>query len=133
MNTLLRCSGLPTAALLLLTGCSSGRVSAVEDTAGRFGSAWESGDGAGVCDLLAPATRDEVVTSTGKPCEAGVLEEDLTSPGQLVSVAVWGDAAQVRAARDTVFLARFDSGWKVTAAGCTPQRGKPYDCQVQGG
>ena len=33
---------------------------------------------------------------------------------------------------DTVFLLRFPDGWRVSAAGCTPQGEAPYDCEVQG-
>jgi hypothetical protein len=40
---------------------------------------------------------------------------------------------QVRFAQDTIFLARFQSGWKVMAAGCSPVPGHPYDCRLQGG
>ena len=119
-------------AALVLTGCSSGQATTVADTVERLGSAWESADGAAVCDLLAPATRDEVESSTGKPCASGVLEEELSAPGAVESTQVWGDSAQVRAVEDTLFLARFPTGWKVMAAGCTPQRGKPYDCRVGG-
>jgi hypothetical protein len=35
--------------------------------------------------------------------------------------------------RDTVFLSRFPTGWKVTAAGCVPRPGRPYQCAVKGG
>lgn len=118
---------------LVLTGCSSGSAGAVEQAVERFGSAWESADGAAVCDLLAPATRDEVESATGKACPSGVLEEDLGTPGTVESTQVWGDSAQVRAAGDTLFLARFPTGWKVMAAGCRPLPDRPYDCTVTGG
>ena len=38
-------------------------------------------------------------------------------------------------AQETVFLALFDDGWRVTAAGCTRLAGpaEPYDCDVEGG
>ena len=38
----------------------------------------------------------------------------------------------VRLAGDTVFLAVFPGGWRVTAAGCTPRGDRPYNCTVQG-
>jgi hypothetical protein len=34
---------------------------------------------------------------------------------------------------DTVFLARFDAGWRVTAAHCAPRVNAPYDCQIKRG
>ena len=52
------------------------------------------------------------------------------------SVTVAGHSAQVRYADDTVFLARFDDGWRVTAAGCervSSDDAVPYDCVVDGG
>jgi hypothetical protein len=48
------------------------------------------------------------------------------------SVAVYGLQAEVILSGDTVFLSRFEDGWRVIAAGCTPQEGKPFDCLVKG-
>jgi hypothetical protein len=50
-------------------------------------------------------------------------------------VDVFGHDAIVRFSGDTVFLARFPEGWRVTAAGCQPGPSdqKPYDCTVSGG
>ena len=50
-------------------------------------------------------------------------------------VVVAGHSAQVRYSGDTVFLARFDDGWRVTAAGCrrvSTDPAVPYDCAVDG-
>lgn len=98
-----------------------------------FGSSWGARDGASVCDLLSPEARSEVAEARGEPCPSGVLQERLPDPAAVSSVEVWGDEAQVRTATDTVFLAQFDTGWKVTAAGCSPRPGKPYDCVISGG
>ena len=32
-----------------------------------------------------------------------------------------------------MFLARFESDWKVMALECSPVSGHPYDCRLQGG
>ena len=32
-----------------------------------------------------------------------------------------------------LFLSQFPDGWKVVAAGCIPQPGRPYQCTVEGG
>jgi hypothetical protein len=49
------------------------------------------------------------------------------------SVSVWGDNAQARLADGALFLAEFDTGWQVTAAGCTFVSDEvPYDCDVEG-
>jgi hypothetical protein len=40
---------------------------------------------------------------------------------------------EVRYAGETAFLVHLRSGWRVMAAGCTPQSGdRPYDCKVKG-
>ncbi len=57
----------------------------------------------------------------------------LPDSGRVVEVKVYGTRRMVRYDEDVVFLGEFPDGWKVTAAGCSPQAGAPYDCQVQGG
>ena len=52
--------------------------------------------------------------------------------GDVTSVEVWGDDAQVRIGGDVVFLTETDAGWRVTAAACTPREERPYDCEVEG-
>ncbi len=47
-------------------------------------------------------------------------------------MSVWGDNAQARLAGGALFLAEFDTGWRVTAAGCTfVSDDRPYDCAVR--
>ena len=60
----------------------------------------------------------------------------LDAGGTAESVDVAGHAAQVRYRQGTVFLALFDDGWLVTAAGClrtSEDRSEPYDCDIEGG
>ena len=45
-------------------------------------------------------------------------------------VEVFDSMAQVRVGADTVFLSRYDGGWRVVAAACTPVPGRPYDCSI---
>lgn len=119
---------------LLLGGCGSARAQAASDTAGRFYAAVAQKDGADACAVLAPATRSELEQSSSEPCPKAVLDEQLPSVTKPVDVHAYETTAQVRYAGETVFLARFRSGWRVMAAGCSPQgRDKPYDCTVQGG
>lgn len=127
---------LATALTLLVTGCAgrgSAEDQAAADAATQFlaavGTAPESG-----CDLLAPATLEQarvrrraVRRGVGRGREPG-------SPGSgEPRVDVYGRDAMVRWGGATLFLARFDDGWRVTAAGCEP-RGKdlPYDCTIEG-
>jgi hypothetical protein len=117
-----------------LAGCSLGPAAdGPRSVAESFGAAWVHKDGSALCALLAPDTRAEVAQSAKQPCARGILDEDLPDGGSVQSTRVWGRAAQVSLTGDTLFLSRFQDGWKVLAAGCKPQSGKPYDCQVQGG
>ena len=45
---------------------------------------------------------------------------------------MWGGTAQVRTSADTLFLTRTGQGWRIAAAGCTPQGEAPYQCRVEG-
>lgn len=122
--------------LVGLAGCASPQDGAVRDVAGEFASAIGSGDGAAACRLLAPRTKSELEQSAGKACAKAVLEEDVPSGTQdrtLGNVDVYGTAAWVQTGNDTVFLARFQGGWKVSAAGCTKTTPRMYDCVVKGG
>ena len=48
-------------------------------------------------------------------------------PGDLAIDATAGNG------HDTVFLAHFPTGWKITAAGCRPRPQRPYQCEIKGG
>jgi hypothetical protein len=55
------------------------------------------------------------------------------SDASVSSVSVWGDNAQARLADGALFLSEFDTGWQVTAAGCTYVSDElPYECAVEG-
>lgn len=133
MADLLRNLAVPAVAVTVLAGCASGRAGAARDAAETFERAWETRDGARVCALLASAVREEVESTTDEPCAAGVLSEDLPPAAATRHAEVWGDAAQVRTGTDVVFLSHYDRGWQVTAAGCSPRAGRPYDCILQAG
>jgi hypothetical protein len=92
-------------------------------------------DASQACDLLAPRTREEVEKAAKKTCAEALPDEDLPDPSPLTSVDVFGHDAIARFGNDTVFLARFPEGWRITAAGCQagPSDAKPYDCDVSGG
>ena len=75
-----------------------------------------------------PASRG--TTATG--CVQALSRLRLTD-ADVTSVSVWGDNAQARLAGGALFLAEFDTGWRVTAAGCTFVSDElPYDCDVEG-
>ncbi|MDQ0847108.1 hypothetical protein [Streptomyces sp. V1I6] len=86
-----------------------------------------------VCAALAPETLEELEQSAKSRCEQAIGEADLTEAGVVRRVDVYGDQARVVLEKDTVFLSHFPTGWKVTAAGCTPREGRPYQCELKGG
>lgn len=87
---------------------------------------------ADACGLLAPETLRKLEDAEG-PCPQRLPQQDLPGAAVVRHVEVYGKDAIVQLDQDTVFLARFDEGWRVTAAGCTPDGDRPYDCTLQGG
>ena len=120
---------------LTLVGCGADveRTEAAR-TADDFSAAAASDPGA-ACGLLAPRTL-ETLEEDGAPCAQALAEAGLEPVGARGPVTVAGHSAQVRYADGTVFLARFDDGWRVTAAGCersSADDAVPYDCSVDAG
>lgn len=98
-------------------------------TAERFATAVTAGQGDAACGLLAARTAARL-PDRGQTCGQALNELRLTG-GPVLSVSLWGDEAQVRLNGDTLFLHRYDGGWRVRAAGCTPKgENLPYDCEV---
>jgi hypothetical protein len=117
-----------------LAGCSA-QGSSQGDAAGaaavRFSTLARS-DAVAACTLLAPQTISELQKGSAT-CAKGLRDADPPAGGRLREVEVYGLDAIARLDADTVFLARFARGWRVTAAGCTPQPEGPYDCDITGG
>ncbi|MDT0276774.1 hypothetical protein [Blastococcus goldschmidtiae] len=117
------------AGALLLTGCAAAAEDDVRAVATAFQDPGE--DPQGRCDLLAPATRAALEGDAAAPCPEAIA--DLPLPGgEVTSVVVWGDDAQVRIGGDVVFLSGAGGRWLVTAAACEPRGEMPYDCEVEG-
>jgi hypothetical protein len=90
-------------------------------------------DPAAACRLLAPRTLETLEQDGG--CTASLSGAGLSAPNGSAQVSVAGHSAEAKYPDDTVFLALFDDGWRVTAAGCSrtsPDPAVPYDCDVQG-
>jgi len=51
---------------------------------------------------------------------------------KVAEVEVYGKDAIVHLDNDVLFVARFDEGWRVTAAGCTPRPDRPFTCTIKG-
>jgi hypothetical protein len=98
----------------------------------RFHQALTSGEPAAACGLLAPATLKQVEQSAHTPCAQALADADIPDATVVTTTDVYGTNARVVLGSDTVFLARFGAQWQVTAAGCKPRPGLPYDCDVKG-
>lgn len=127
-------TALATVGLAVLAGCGAD----VERTeAARAADAFTASgaqDPAAACARLAPRALEDVEEEG--PCASALREAGLPPAGRRLGVTVAGHSAQVRYTGDTVFLARFDDGWRVTAAGCrraAADPAVPYDCTVDGG
>lgn len=110
-----------------LVGCSAPTADDVAMAAEQF----QRGAVAEACDVLAPATLEEM-EEVG-PCTDVLAGLPRDEAGELLQVEVAGRSAQVRFERDVVFLAAFPDGWLVTAAGCRRASLDPaiaYDCEV---
>ena len=83
-------------------------------------------------ELLAPATRSEIESSTHQPCVEAWASESVPSGGDVTRVRAYGSMAIVELDADTVFLARFDSGWRVIAAHCAPRARRAVRVPGQG-
>ena len=120
-------------ALLLLGGCAgqgNGEAKNVENAAVEFSRSVDSSTSV-ACGLLAPQTLKGLEDAQGA-CAGSLPDELKSAGGPAESVEVYGKDAIVRLSSDTIFLARFPRGWRVTAAGCTRQQaGRPYDCKVK--
>jgi hypothetical protein len=119
------------AAVAVVAGCSSSEQPAVERAVADFGAAVAGGDLGAACGLLAPATRSTVEFSESQPCPQALTQAALPT-GRVLETSVWGGTAQVRTSADTLFLTRTGQGWRIAAAGCTPQGEAPYQCRVEG-
>jgi hypothetical protein len=118
-------------AALCCTACGGGSE-VPRSVAKAFENAIGSGNGEAACKLLAPSTLMELEQSAGSSCAQAILDQDLPAAKSAERAAAYGSMAQVRFAEDTVFLAEFDGGWRVLAAGCTPADSR-FDCTIEGG
>ncbi|MBN6052939.1 hypothetical protein JYK22_13460, partial [Nonomuraea sp. RK-328] len=115
--------------LALTAGCGVDTASPAR-AAVRFHTAVAAHQDAAACAMLTPETAEKL-PDPDETCPQALAALKLGPGGRVTGAEVWGDDALVRMAGDTVFLHRFSDGWRVTAAGCEPRHGLPYDCQVE--
>ncbi|MEU9145423.1 hypothetical protein [Streptomyces sp. NPDC048349] len=120
---------------VFLTGCgaSGARVDGARDAGRAFEQALASRHYGAACDLLAPETRAQLEEDEKQECAKALEGQELPVSGAVNGAEVYGRQALVRADGETLFLSLFTGGWRVVAAGCTPQEDKPYQCVVKGG
>jgi len=119
---------------MVLGGCASTEEPAAVDAARSFLSLVRS-DPAQACGLLAPRTLEHLSEDGDGECSKGLDDSRPPTGGDVKGATVAGRSAQVVLADQVVFLARFDAGWRVTAAGCERQSSDPavpYHCTVEG-
>ena len=119
----------------LLTGCGADVEKQQAAAAADAFSAAVGPDPAGACRMLAPRTVESLESQGTGDCAKDLADAGIPPAGAQRSVSVAGHTAQVRYTGEAVFLSLFDTGWKVTAAGCTRSSGDPsvpYDCVVEG-
>ncbi|MET7656108.1 MULTISPECIES: hypothetical protein [unclassified Streptomyces] len=114
-------------------GTVSERRDQVRDAAAAFEEALDEGAYDRVCAALAPGTVEELEQSAGRPCARALGEEAPPPGGALRSADVHGNEARAVLTEDTLFLSRFNDGWKVVAAGCEQVPDQPYRCGIKGG
>ncbi|MGW7064870.1 hypothetical protein ACWGHM_41150 [Streptomyces sp. NPDC054904] len=123
-------------AAVLIGGCGApaARVDGARAAGERFERALASGDHEAACRLLAAETSEQLEQDAGKACREALGAEELPTAGAVRTAEVYGRQAVLRLVGDTLFLSQFSGGWKVVAAGCTPQGGQqPYQCVLKGG
>jgi hypothetical protein len=115
------------ASVAVIGGCAGMERPEVERVATDFAT----GNPAVRCALLAPAALAALESAASAPC-LDTVDQLAPSGGQVRHTEVWGDEAQVRMTGDTLFLTHTGAGWKVIAAGCTPNADLPYECRLEG-
>jgi hypothetical protein len=119
---------------VILGGCASTEEPAAVDTARSFLTLVRSDPGR-ACGLLAPRTFEHLAEDGDGECTKGLDDSETPAGGDVRGATVAGRSAQVVLGDQVVFLARFDVGWRVTAAGCERQStdaAVPYHCTVEG-
>jgi hypothetical protein len=118
---------------VLLGGCGrsdDGRTaSAVTE---RFLRAIDQHDGARACAQLSDGALQALEHDKGKRCAQAAPDLDV-SPSAVTRAQVFGTGAKVDLADGhSAFLELTRRGWRLSAAGCTPQPDdQPYTCEVQ--
>jgi hypothetical protein len=115
------------------SGCGAGASEQdVTVVVQRFQSAVAAGDGAAACAQLTAATRQAVASDEKAPCSRAVLGLGLSGGGRVGDADVYVTSGIARVGDEAAFLDQTPHGWRISAAGCTPNRDDmPYDCDLE--
>jgi hypothetical protein len=119
----------------LLAGCgTSDDRDQARATTERFFAALDHHDGATACRQLTAAAAQALADQESKPCDEAVTSLDV-SPGRITGVEVYVTNGKVDlSSRESVFLDRSPSGWKIGAVGCAHDdkpADHPYNCELE--
>jgi hypothetical protein len=119
-------------AVMSLTACTPAAEPDARAAAERFQGAVADRDLSAACAMFSDRARRQLEGTAATGCVEALSRLTL-SDAAVTAVSVWGGNAQARLADGALFLAEFDTGWQVTAAGCTFVSDEvPYDCVVEG-
>jgi hypothetical protein len=119
------------AVLLAVAGCAP-EGTAAADAAREFHQALSGSEWSAACSLLQSGTREKTAREQEGSCEDHLRNLRIQESGTVTRTEIYGRGAFVEFENDAVFLAAAEGGWKITAAGCTPNGDAPYTCEVGG-
>jgi hypothetical protein len=121
---------------LVLGGCgTSDDREQARNAVIRFYHAIEEDRGRDACAELSAATVSHLESQSGQPCARAVAELELQG-GAVSRTQVFVTNAKVDVGSgESAFLSREASGWRLSAVGCKPTRGKsrdrPLECEAE--
>jgi hypothetical protein len=121
---------------LVLGGCgTSDDQTQARNAVIRFYHALEEHRGGAACAELSSSTISQLESQSGKRCARAVTELQLQG-GAVSRTEVFITNAKVDVTSgESAYLDREASGWKLSAVGCKPTKGKPrdrpLDCEVE--
>ena len=119
---------------LIAAGCGGDDDTARAVTE-RFVAAAGGGDGDTACAQLTPDARAALEEEAKRECRVAVTDLKL-EPGDVSSVRVYVTNAIVElSSGEAAFLEKGAQGWRLSAVGCRPAKGRPndepYDCELE--
>jgi hypothetical protein len=121
------------AAAALVAGCGRGDDDrAVSTVTARFVEAVDAGDGRRACALLSAGAVEALEHDESAACAEAAPELEIRA-GAVTRTQVFATEAKVDLdAGESAFLELTSNGWRISAAGCTPQGDdEPYECELE--